>query len=226
MTFFSASMRSVCLVCAVLLSACQPEQDKKDPATPATGIVAKVEQGLQQGLGQADKGLQEARKNIDAARQKLATEDLSLNRRGAEHLPKARITPQGELLIGDQPVAITPEQKALVLAYREQLLGIIGDSMAIGMEGASVGINAAATALKAVASGGSADDVGKQAEAAAMQQIKPWSIACAAACQVFWRHSSPWRKRYPNSNLTRRRTLPTWTIARTAITSTSEAMSF
>jgi hypothetical protein len=174
MTFFSASMRSVCLVCAVLLSACQPEQDKKDPATPATGIVAKVEQGLQQGLGQADKGLQEARKNIDAARQKLATEDLSLNRRGAEHLPKARITPQGELLIGDQPVAITPEQKALVLAYREQLLGIIGDSMAIGMEGASVGINAAATALKAVASGGSADDVGKQAEAAAMQQIKPW----------------------------------------------------
>ncbi len=173
MTFLSASMRTACLVCVVLLSACQPEQDKKDAAAPATGIVAKVQQGIEQGLGEADKGLQEARKEIDTARQKLATEDLSLNRRGAEQLPKALITPQGELLIDDKPVATTPEQKALVLAYREQLLGIIGDGMAIGMEGASVGINAAASALKAVASGGSADDVGKQAEAAAMQKIKP-----------------------------------------------------
>lgn len=173
MTFLSASMRATCLVCAVLLSACQPAQDKKDAKAPATGIAAKVEQGLQQGLGQADKGLQEARKEIEAARQKLASEDLSLNRRGAEQLPKARVTPQGELLIGDRPVATTPEQKALVLAYREQLLGVIGDGMAIGMEGASVGINAAAAALKAVAFGESGDEVGKQAEAAAMQQIKP-----------------------------------------------------
>ena len=173
MSILSASMRTTCLVCAVLLSACQPAQDKKDVAATATGIAAKVEAGLEKGLGEADKGLQEARKEIEAARQKLAAEDLSLNRDNAEHLPKARITPQGELLIDDQPVATTPEQKALVLTYREQLLGVIGDGMAIGMEGASVGINAAATALKAVALGRSGDEAGKQAEAAAMQQIKP-----------------------------------------------------
>lgn len=167
----SALLRTSCLLGALLLVACQPAQDKGTSAP--TGIAAKAMDEAQKGLGQASKELQQARTEIDAARAKLATENISLNRNDKQNLPKAEITPSGELLIEGKAVATTPEQKTLVLAYRAQLLEVVGDGMAIGMEGASIGIDAAAMALKGVLAGQSGDEIGKQVGSEAKAKLKP-----------------------------------------------------
>lgn len=164
-------MHAGCLLAALLLTACQPAPDKTSNAP--TGVTAKAMEEAQKGLGEASKELQNARAEIEAARGKLARENISLNRNESENQPKAEITPDGQLLIEGKAVATTPEQKARVLAYRGELLGVIGDGMAIGMEGASIGIDAAATALKGVLAGQSGDDIGKQVGHTAREKLKP-----------------------------------------------------
>ena len=164
-------LRTLPLFAALALMACQPAQDKNDNAP--TGIAAKAMDEARKGLGEASQELQKAQSEIDAARNKLATENLTLNRNENQHLPKAEITPAGDLLIEGKAVATTPEQKEKVLAYRGAMIAVVGDGMAIGMEGAKVGIDAAASALKGVLSGQSGDEIGKQVGAEAKTKIKP-----------------------------------------------------
>lgn len=164
-------LRTLPLVATLALMACQPAQDKNDNAP--TGIAAKAMDEARKGLGEASQELQKAQSEIDAARNKLATENLTLNRNENQHLPKAEITPAGDLLIEGKAVATTPEQKEKVLAYRGAMIAVVGDGMAIGMEGAKVGIDAAASALKGVLSGQSGDEIGKQVGAEAKTKIKP-----------------------------------------------------
>ena len=152
------------LACALLLSACQP----------AGGIATTALEQARQGIDQANQGMAEAQKEIDQARAKLATENLSLDHDGGHgNLPKGEITPAGTLLIGGKPVPTTPEQKQLLLAYRSQLLGVAGDGMAIGIEGAKLGMSAASGALASLLGGKSGEDVGKEAERAAKEKIRP-----------------------------------------------------
>lgn len=153
------------LACAIVLSACQP-----------TGSIATTAlEQAKQGIEQANQGMAEAQKEIDEARNKLATENLSLDHghKGNGSLPKGEITPSGELLIDGKAVPTTPEQKQLVLAYRGQLLGVAGDGMAIGIEGAKLGMSAASGALASLLGGKSGEDVGKEAERAAKEKIRP-----------------------------------------------------
>lgn len=164
-------LRPACLAAALLLAACTPAPDKQD--TAPTGIAGKAMEEARKGLGEASRELQKAGREIEEARRKLATENIALNRDGKKHLPKAEITPGGDLLIEGKAVAATPAQKALVLAYRGELLGVVGDGMAIGMEGASIGVDAAANALKGVLAGKSGDEIGKQVGAQARDQLKP-----------------------------------------------------
>ena len=164
-------VRSAGIAAALLLAACQPAQDKQD--TAPTGIAAEAMGEVAKGLGEASQEMEKAREEIATAREKLARENISLNRNESQSLPKAEITPSGELLIEGKPVATTAEQKALVLAYRSELLGVVGDGMAIGMEGARVGIDAAASALKGVLAGQSGDEIGQQVGEQAKAKIKP-----------------------------------------------------
>ena len=60
-----------------------------------------------------------------------------------------------------------------MLAYRGELLGVVGDGMAIGMEGARLGIDAAASALKGVLAGQDGDQIGKQVGEQAKAKIQP-----------------------------------------------------
>lgn len=162
-------MRPLLVVAVMALAACQPADKDGSP----TGVAAKAMDEVANGLGEASKEMDKAREEIATARDKLAVANLSLNRDTTQHLPEAEITPAGELLIEGKQVATTPEQKALVLAYRGELLGVVGDSMAIGMEGARVGIDAAASALKGMLAGQSGDEIGKQAGEQAEAKIKP-----------------------------------------------------
>lgn len=149
---------------ALLLAACQPDAGK--------GPVARGLDEAQKGLQQASREMENARQEISEARHKLETENMSL---GDDHdrLPKAELTPAGELLVDGKPVAMTPAQQTLGKAYRNQLQGVASAGIAIGMEGAKLGIDAAAGALKSLMGGQSADEIGKQAEAAARETIKP-----------------------------------------------------
>lgn len=162
-------MRPLLVVGVLALAACQPADKDNTP----TGVAAKAMDEVANGLGEASQEMEKAREEISTAREKLALANLSLNRDTTQHLPKAEITPAGELLIEGKPVVTTPEQKALVLAYRGKLLDVVGDGMAIGMEGARVGIDAAASALKGMLSGQSGDDIGQQVGEQAKAKIKP-----------------------------------------------------
>jgi hypothetical protein len=162
-------MRPLLVVGVLALAACQPADKDNTP----TGVAAKAMDEVANGLGEASQEMEKARQEIATARDRLARENISLNRDEKQHLPKAEITPTGDLLIEGKSVATTPEQKALVLAYRGELLGVIGDGMAIGMEGARVGIDAAASALKGVLAGQNGDEIGKQVGEQAKAKIKP-----------------------------------------------------
>lgn len=143
---------------AVALAACQPV---------GNGL-AQAQQGLEKASAQMDS----AKGELVEAQKKLVTENFSL-KDDDSRLPKAELTPDGQLLIEGKPVAMSAEQKTLGLAYRTQMQGVASDGIAIGMEGAKLGIDAAASALKGVLAGKSDDEISQQAEATVKQKIKP-----------------------------------------------------
>lgn len=79
-------------------------------------------------------------------------------------LPAAQITPQGDLLIQGQAVAVSAEQRALLLAYRKQALGIAETGMAMGAQGAELAGKAVTQVLGSVFSG-KGDEFGQRMNA-------------------------------------------------------------
>ncbi|MET0288744.1 MAG: hypothetical protein ABW178_03880 [Pseudoxanthomonas sp.] len=156
------------LALALTISACQPS------STGSSNPVSQAMDEARKGIDEAQKGMQEAQSEIEKARVKLSSENLSLNQgKALKALPKAEITPQGDLLIEGKVVEATAEQKQLVLAYRGELLGVITEGMAIGIEGAKLGMDAAGAALKGLISNTPSDEIGKQVEKSAKERLKP-----------------------------------------------------
>ncbi|HUA80519.1 MAG TPA: hypothetical protein VL997_09120 [Dyella sp.] len=100
---------------------------------------------------------EEVRKGIDKAKQELLTKDIDVgsvhvNGRGIHdsddsNLPKAVITPQGNLVIAGKPVDATAEQHAMLVDYRQQIIDIADAGMDIGASGADIGVTAAKQAI-------------------------------------------------------------------------------
>lgn len=111
---------------------------------------------------------------MDKARTKLATENISLDATG---VPKAEITPRGDLLIGGQPVAVTPEQRAMLLEYRTHVTAVASAGMDVGVQGAKLATTAVREALGGVFSG-KGDEVEKRIEA----QAEPIRQAALKIC--------------------------------------------
>lgn len=170
------------------LAACQP--------STGNGAIAQGIDQAQKGLQKASKEMENARQEIAEAQHKLDTENMSLgdSRPG---LPKAEVTPAGELFIDGKPVAMTPAQKALGLAYRTQLQGVASDGIAIGMEGARLGIDAAAAALKGLISGDGGQAAGKQAEAIARERIQPQVARLCARLPALLQAQQAWAAAQP-----------------------------
>lgn len=170
------------LALAALLPLAACGRDDPAPATPASGDAAPA--------APADTAL--GRKIQDAmaeASGKLASENVSVGGRNANgmlfgsksatsHLPKAEITPQGDLLIGGKAVAVDERQRELLLAHRSHLIGIAQAGIAIGMRGADLGVKAATGALKSVFSG-TTDDFEKQMEAEGKRMEAEANKLCA-----------------------------------------------
>ena len=87
-------MRPLIVLGMIALAACQPTDKNQAP----TGVVAKAMDEAAKGLGEASQEMDKAREEIATARDRLARENISLNRNEKQHLPKAEITPAGDLL--------------------------------------------------------------------------------------------------------------------------------
>jgi len=87
----------------------------------------------------------------EKARKEIATGNISIS--GGGTLPKAEISPQGDLLIEGKAVTVDARQRALLLDYRKQVEALASAGMEIGVAGASLGVQAAGEAIKGMFSG-------------------------------------------------------------------------
>lgn len=85
-------------------------------------------------------------------REEMATKPLDIGK-SAAGLPRAALSPEGDLLIGGEKVAVTPEQRALLLAFRTRLAGIAEAGAEVGIQGAAIATTAMKEAAKAALSG-------------------------------------------------------------------------
>lgn len=146
-----AAVPALSLLAVLALAGCRLDTPPAPAAAPATGATADT------ALGRT------IRQASDQVRNELASRNIGLSSDGQ---PKAEITPQGELLIGGSAVAITPEQRALLLAYRAEVVEIATAGIDIGAEGANLGLRAAGQALRSVLSG-NPEQAGARVEAEA-----------------------------------------------------------
>lgn len=137
--------------------------------TPSTMLSGKIHQGM------------------EMAKQELVSKNINVNTlhtgnghyAGMGSRPSAEITPQGELLISGKQVAATPAQHALLLDYRQQLVGIAEAGMDIGAQGADLGINATKGAILGAFTGKNDKDI----EATVKPQAEKIKAAAVALCK-------------------------------------------
>jgi hypothetical protein len=98
-------------------------------------------------------------------REEMSRENFGLD--GPAGLPKAELTPEGDLVIDGRPVALSAEQRAVALAYREGVIAIAQQGARVGLQGADVAKDAAAAAIAGVLGGGDPAKVDAAVEASA-----------------------------------------------------------
>jgi hypothetical protein len=89
--------------------------------------------------------------------------------------PPATITRAGDLLIDGKPVAVSAEQHALLVAYREHISAVGMQGLEVGKQGAALGVKAAGDALAGVISGDTdhvAEHIEAQAEKLKQEALK------------------------------------------------------
>lgn len=121
------------------------------------------------GDGTAKQAIDTAHTEMDKAIKEMATENMSLT--GADGMPKAEITPAGDLLVDGKPVQLTDAQRAQLAKHRELLVAIASDGVAIGKEGVALAGKAVSEAFNGVLDGdGEAFEKKIEAEAARIEQ--------------------------------------------------------
>ncbi|GAB2493243.1 hypothetical protein [Arenimonas alkanexedens] len=109
-------------------------------------------------------------------REEMATQDLDIGKSGDE-LPGAALSPQGDLVIGGEKVAITEAQRELLLDYRARLADVAETGAEIGLQAAALATTAMKEAAMAALSG---DEEGMKARMEA--ESAPIAAAAQALC--------------------------------------------
>lgn len=136
------------LVGMPLLGACNKPAPTDAPASRIeTSVVESMEEARR-----------EVRKHVNEGNIKLSAHDKTL--------PRAEITPAGDLLVGGNKVEVDASQRALLMRYREQVAGIAGAGAEIGLQGAELATKAMGEAFRSVFSGDT-DGMEKRIEAEA-----------------------------------------------------------
>lgn len=165
-----------------LVACSQSGQAGPDTASDAAQAIKEVREQTSRSAISA-----EIQEDMQKAKQELATKDIDVNSihiGGGQHSnndsrSKAAITPQGELLIAGKQAEATPEQHAMLLGYRQQIIGIAEAGMDIGALGADLGVNAAKEAIWHALAGKSDKDI----EATIKPQTDNIQTAAARLCQ-------------------------------------------
>lgn len=89
-------------------------------------------------------------KVAEKVREEMAEGNLRLK---SGSLPRAEITPEGELLIDGKPLGLDAEQRSLALAYREEMIAVAAAGAEIGMDGAALAVHALGETANALFSG-------------------------------------------------------------------------
>jgi len=82
---------------------------------------------------------------------------------------KAQLTPNGDLLIDGKAVPVTPQQRAMLLDYRRQIIAVAETGMSIGVKGADLAGKAVLETFSGLMHG-NADEAGKRIDAAGMSE--------------------------------------------------------
>ena len=124
-------MRKLSMLCiastAVVLAACGSGNAPASPASStasASSTPSVIASVVDHALDRAENKLRNENITISGNDGIVVFSDSSTDDNRTSSLPKAQITPQGDLLIGDKPVALTPAQRTMVLDYRQQLIEI------------------------------------------------------------------------------------------------------
>lgn len=167
-------MRKFSILCvasaAAVLSACGPGNAPASPTSTAASasstptLIAGV---IDHALDRAATKLRTQNITISGNDGIVVLSDSSSDDNHTSMSPKAQITPQGDLLIGDKSVAISPAQRVMLLDYRQQLIEIGAQGIAIGKQGAALGMNAASEAIAGALSGKPEQEIRRNVEAKA-----------------------------------------------------------
>lgn len=114
------------------------------------------------------RALVEAREEV---RKEVREGDISLNS-DDKNVPKAKITPRGDLVIDGREVAIDDEQRALLLQYRERVADVAEAGAEVGLHAAGIATDAVGEAIKGLFTGGGEEDIEKRIEADVEEKIK------------------------------------------------------
>lgn len=109
-------------------------------------------------------------------REEMANENLDLGR--GDGLPRGELTPEGELLIGGDPVGLDASQRELAMAYRADVAAVAEHGARIGMEAADLAKQSVGIAIQGLFSGEGTAAVEKNAE----EKAKEIEIAAMALC--------------------------------------------
>jgi hypothetical protein len=166
-----------------LAGACSQQ---KASATDDTATMAKPEaREAQTVIGKVvEKEIAKAREKLRAGNITIGGDGVDVSINGKHYAgdaddgrPRAEITPKGDLLVDGKAVATTPAQRAMLLEYRGQVIGVAEAGMVIGSKAADLAGSAIKESLGAVFSG-DADAVEKRVEAKAMKLKDEARVLC------------------------------------------------
>lgn len=150
---------------AILLSVLLVAGCNKEKADSTVAVKEEISTSISSTMAKAS----------EEARKEIVKGNMSLN--GNTGLAKAEITPQGDLLIEGKAVAVTPEERQLLLKHRQLLVNIATNGVDIGMKGVDLAGDAVGEAFKSVFTGDT-DQVEKKVEAKAKEIEKSAEALC------------------------------------------------
>jgi len=151
----STMLNVLALTLLLPLAACgKTDHAGSQPASAATTAQAAADKVPASWVARrVDDAMQEARQELETRNIDVGTIHIGRSLKTESARPKAEITPQGDLLIDGKKVAATPEQQQMLLDYRHRVIDIAEAGMAIGTQGADLGMRAASVALSGVFTG-------------------------------------------------------------------------
>jgi hypothetical protein len=183
MNIIRSSTMLLMLATLPLVGACN--QQKAPPATDSAEAAKAEVHEAQTIIGKTvEKELAKARKELHEGNISIGGKGVDVSINGKHYAgdandgrPRAEITPKGDLLVGDKAVATTPAQRAMLLEYRSQVIGVAEAGMAIGGKAADLAGTAIKESLGAIFSGDT-DTVEKRVEAQAMKLKGEAKLLC------------------------------------------------